>query len=361
MSRPRALYVLDAPALAMSYGPEERRIISDLVELIGPAMTQQEVAKHREVLRDVEILLSGWGAPLVDDAFLAAAPKLKAIFYAAGAVSGWITQGVWDRGIVVSSAYAANAIPVAEYALAATVLSLKHAWSLVCQTRAERNNAIPRDNAPGCYGSTVGIVSLGVSGRTYRKLLRPFDLRVLAYDPYLTPVEAQMLDVESVSIAELFRRSDVVSLHAPLLSETVGMITGEHLDAMKPGATFINTARGGIVSHVDLIEVARRRPDLQFVLDVTEPEPLPPDSPLFALDNVVLTPHIAGSIGRECRRMGRYMVEELKRYLAGEPLQWLVTPELAAITSHRPLHSKLTVTIPEKAAKAGRHVAPVSQ
>jgi phosphoglycerate dehydrogenase-like enzyme len=168
-----------------------------------------------------------------------------------------------------------------------------------------------------------------------------------------------VLDVESTPLAELFRRSDVVSLHAPLLDETVGLIAGEHLAAMKPGATFINTARGGIVSQDELVEVARRRPDLQFVLDVTEPEPLPPDSPLYALENVVLTPHIAGSVGTECRRMGRYMVEELRRYLAGEPLQWLITPELAAISSHRPVHGKLSLTIPAKVLRTGRRAAPV--
>ena len=341
----------------MAYGPEERQRIAEMVDLVGPPMTRHALKGQPDALRDVQVLLSGWGAPLMDDATLKAAPQLEAVFYAAGAVSGWMTQAVWDRGIVVSSAYGANAIPVAEFALAATVLSLKHAWRLLCQTRAEANNLVPRDDAPGCYGSTVGIISLGISARTFRKLLRPLDVRVLAYDPYVTESELELLDVQSVPLGEVFRRSDVVSLHAPLLAETVGMITGEHLDAMKPGATFINTARGGIVRHGDLVDVARRRPDLQFVLDVTDPEPLTPDSPLYTLDNVVLTPHIAGSVGRECRRMGRYMVEELRRYLAGEPLQWVVTPELAAVTSHRPLHGKLTVTIPPKLRNAGRHVA----
>lgn len=354
LKRLKALFVLDEPAYQMTYGPEERQRIAEMVDLVGPPMTREALKANPEALRDVQILLSGWGAPLLDEVTLNAAPALEAVFYAAGAVSGWMTQAVWDRGIVVSSAYGANAIPVAEFALAATVLSLKHAWRLVCETRAEGSNLIPRDDVPGCYGSTVGIISLGVSGRTFRKLLRSLDVRVLAYDPYLTESEEELLDVETVPLIELFRRSDVVSLHAPLLSETVGMITGEHLEAMKPGATFINTARGGIVRHDELVEVAQRRPDLQFVLDVTDPEPLTPGSPLYTLDNVVLTPHIAGSVGRECRRMGRYMVEELKRYLAGEVLQWVVTPELAAVTSHRPLHGKLTVTIPPKLQSVGR-------
>ncbi len=114
------------------------------------------------------------------------------------------------------------------------------------------------------------------------------------------------------------------------------MVTGAHLSSMKPGATFLNTARGAIVREEEMIDVARTRPDLQFILDVTHPEPPTPGSPLFTLPNVIVTPHIAGSMDNECRRMGRAMVDELRRYLAGEPLRWEVTPQLAARSSHRP-------------------------
>jgi phosphoglycerate dehydrogenase-like enzyme len=85
-----------------------------------------------------------------------------------------------------------------------------------------------------------------------------------------------------------------------------------------------------------VLEVLARRDDLQAVLDVTHPEPPGPDSPLYDLPNVLLTPHIAGSVGRECNRQGRYMVEELRRYLAGQPLHWEITPEVAAHSTHRP-------------------------
>jgi len=109
------------------------------------------------------------------------------------------------------------------------------------------------------------------------------------------------------------------------------MIRGSHFAAMKPGATFINTARGAVVREDEMIEVLRDRPDLYAILDVTDPEPPVPDSPLFTLPNVVLTPHIAGSLGPECRRMGRYMVEELQRYVAGRPLKWEISHERARI------------------------------
>jgi phosphoglycerate dehydrogenase-like enzyme len=161
-------------------------------------------------------------------------------------------------------------------------------------------------------------------------MLRPHQLRVVAYDPFLTVDEARSLGVRSVDLAELFRISDVISLHTPLLPETRGMVTGAHVESMRPGATLINTARGAIVREAEMVAVLERRPDLQAVLDVTDPEPPPPGSPLLRLTNVVRTPHIAGAIGPERRRLGRGMVEELRRYVRAEPLRWEVTREQVA-------------------------------
>jgi len=123
----------------------------------------------------------------------------------------------------------------------------------------------------------------------------------------------------------------VVSLHTPWLPETVGMVTGAHLRSMKTDATFINTARGAIVREAEMIAALQERPDLTAVLDVTYPEPPEAGSPLYTLPNVILTPHIAGSMGRECQRMGRLMVDEFERYRAGEPLRWAISQEQAAV------------------------------
>jgi len=168
-------------------------------------------------------------------------------------------------------------------------------------------------------------------GRRVCELLSAYDLKLLAYDPFVAPTEAAKLNVELCSLEEVFGRADVVSLHAPWLTETEGMITGAHFATMKPGASFINTSRGAIVREGEMIEVLRARPDLFAVLDVTYPEPPVPDSPLYTLPNVILTPHIAGSMDGECRRMGRYMVEELRRYVKGEPLRWSISRERAAV------------------------------
>src|SRR4051794_9055445 len=195
MPRLRGVFILDETARPMIYGPEEQREIARCVELVAPPQTSESVADRPGVLRDMEVIFSGWGAPRVDEAFLEAAPNLRAIFYGSGSVGGWITDSVWDRDIVVSSAYVANAVPVAEYALSVLLFSLKHGWSLARQTR-QRRTFVPRDDAPGCYGSTVGLVSLGVTARMLLRLLKPFDLRVLAYDPFVGEAEAAALGVE---------------------------------------------------------------------------------------------------------------------------------------------------------------------
>lgn len=335
MSRRRGLFILDEDALQMIYGPQELRDLEASIDFVASPQTRKTIADNPGLLRDVECIFSGWGAPTVNAQFLNSAPQLKAIFYGAGSTGYFLTEHAWERGVVVTSASAANAVPVAEYTLAAIIFSLKHGWSLMCQARRERTFP-DRNGAPGCYGSIVGLVSLGITARTLLKFLRPFDLKVIAYDPFVTPEEAAALGVELVTLDEIFQRSHVVSIHTPLLTETHGMITGAHISSMRQGAALINTARGPIIREAEMLRVLARRPDLHAVLDVTATEPPPSSSPLYSLRNVMLTPHIAGSVGAECRRMGRYMVEELHRYLAGEPLRWQITRDQIAWTSHRP-------------------------
>jgi phosphoglycerate dehydrogenase-like enzyme len=326
--RPAAMYLLDRRAYDEIYGERERAEIAALAEVVGPPQTADSVAEVPDLLSRTEVLLSGWRMPRLDAAFLARAPRLTAVFYGAGSVRGFVTDAAWERGIRVTTAAAVNAIPVAEYTLAVVLFSLKHGWRLAAETRRERAFAT-RTGPPGAYGSTVGLISLGSVGRLVRERLRPFELRVLVHDPLVEPDEAAALGVELCALDELFERSDVVSCHTPLLDGTRGLVTGAHLASMRPGAAFVNTARGGVVREAELIGVLRGRPDLQAVLDVTEPEPPEPGSPLYALPNVVLTPHIAGSLGPERRRLGRAVVDELRNYVSGQPLRWEITRERA--------------------------------
>jgi phosphoglycerate dehydrogenase-like enzyme len=327
---PKALYLLDSGAFEKIYGEEERAAVAGLADVYAPLQTGDSVAKNTGVLAEAEVILSGWGAPAMDGGFLAAAPNLRVVFYGAGSIRRVATPAFWERGLRITSAYAANAVAVSEYALAAILFSLKRGWHFAFS--AQREKTLPRlGQVPGAYGSTVGLVSLGMVGRLVRERLRPFDLRVVAYDPFVTPEEAHVLGVDLMSLEDLFASSDVVSLHVPLLPETEGMILGSHLASMKRNATLINTSRGAVVREAEMVEVLGERPDLWAVLDVTHPEPPEPDSRLYDLPNVVLTPHIAGSLGNECLRMGRLVVDELRRYVAGEPLKHEITRERAAL------------------------------
>jgi phosphoglycerate dehydrogenase-like enzyme len=327
---PKALYLLDSDAFEKIYGEEERAAVAGLADVYAPPQTGNSVAKNPNVLAEAEVILSGWGAPAMDGAFLEAAPNLRVVLYGAGSIRRVATPALWDRGVRITSAYAANAVPVSEYALAAILFSLKRGWHFAFSAR--RDKALPeQSHVSGAYGSTVGLVSLGMVGRLVRERLRPFDLHVVAYDPYVTPEEAHVLGVDLMSLQDVFTSSDVVSLHTPWLRETEGMILGSHVASMKRNATLINTSRGAVVRETEMVEVLEERPDLWAVLDLTHPEPPEPGSRLYDLSNVVLTPHIAGSLGSECRRMGRLVVDELRRYAAGEPLEYEITRERAAL------------------------------
>lgn len=314
----RVAYVLGVEGYRRIWGPEQRAAVAALCGGEPPLVTAEQAAAGDPRLADVEVILSGWGAPVMDAAFCAAAPRLRAVLYAAGSVRGFVTDALVERGVAVSSAVGANAVPVADYTVAAVHFSLKRGWHFMrSQPVTERD----KDVVPGGYGSRVGLVALGAVGRLVCERLRGGDLGLVAHDPYVSAADAAALGVGLVGLAELFATSDVVSLHLPLHEGTRNLVDAALLASMKPYATLVNTARGGVVHHDHLVEVLTARPDLQAVLDVTDPEPLPADHPLRALDNVVLTPHIAGSLGPECHRMAATMVEELRLLLAGEPLR----------------------------------------
>lgn len=325
----RALIICPPDFVAHVFPSSVTEMIRASAELPWPVLDPARWREAGPALREADVIFSTWGMPSLDEEFLAAAPALRAVFYAAGTVKKFVTDAGWDRGIVVSSAWAANGVPVAEFSMATILLSLKRFWHF---SRAARS-AVPRHDdvrVPGAYRTKVGLVSLGAVGRATARLLAPFDISLFAYDPFLPPDQAAELGVSLVPLDELFRECDVVSIHAPWIPQTERMITGSLIASMKEGATLINTSRGAVVAEDEMIGVLALRPDLSAVLDVTYPEPAAPDSPLRSLPNVVLTPHIAGSMQGECARMGSWQADELRRFVAGEPLHYEVTRAMLA-------------------------------
>ncbi|MCY3575293.1 MAG: hydroxyacid dehydrogenase [Chloroflexi bacterium] len=327
---PKALFILEDHIRQRVYPDDLIAQFAEHVELIAPPQTKAQVAANPSVLQDMEILISSWLCPRLDAVFLSQAPQLNAVFYGAGTVKRFVSDAMWERGIRITHAAPANAECVAEVVSAQIVLSLKGMWSEAARVRQQRNFLNEDKNRAyrGVRGATVGIIGLSLVGRRVIRLLAPYRLRILAYDPYASAQDAAELGIELVSLSYLFGASAVTSLHAPWLPETEGMVDRRLLEQMPPYSTFINSARGALVDESALINALRQRPDVYALLDVTYPEPPPPESALYDLPNVVLTPHIAGAIGiNDTRRLGECMLDELISYLNTSEMRYEIKRE----------------------------------
>ncbi len=271
------------------------------------------------LLAEAGILVGHWGCPTLTADVIDRAPRLRLFAYGAGTVKWQVTDAVFERGVVVTSAAAANAVPVAEYSVAAILFANKGVF-LVRELVRDPSVAVPLDlSRVGNCGARVGIVGASIIGRLVIDALARTDLDLAVYDPYLTAAEAARLGVEKVDdLTELCASVRVLSLHAPDIPPTRGMIGAAQLAALPDGATFVNTARPALVDQDALLrELESGR--IAAVLDVSDPDPLPTDHPLLTLPNVFATPHVAGAMGNELRRLAELAVTEVERFVAGEP------------------------------------------
>ncbi|NHN33085.1 hydroxyacid dehydrogenase [Paenibacillus agricola] len=277
-------------------------------------------------LADVEIAFSTWGLPLFTvDELKAYLPNLKALFYAAGTVQRFARDYI-ARDCIVVSTWAANAVPVAEYTVAQIVLANKGFYQTAPLYKSSYKASKELSKVfPGNYEAKIGILGAGMIGRLVIEMLRPYELQVDVFDPFLPDAAAAELGVRKTDLHDIFANCDVISNHLANLPTTVGILNKQHFNLMKPHSTFINTGRGAQLVEADLIHALREDSTRTALLDVTHPEPVAEDSPFIHLENVILTPHIAGSIGNEVARMGHYAAAECERYCAGLPLKYGVT------------------------------------
>lgn len=326
LMKPRAALccAVDRASLVYALGRLDR--VKERVDLLPGIIDTQSLDARIDELRDVEVIFSTWGMPKLSDAHLDRMPRLRAIFYAAGTVQAF-AEPVLKRGIVVCSAWRANAVPVAEFTLAQVLLAGKGYFA---NRRAYRK---PSDHwsslrGPGIFDLNVSLLGAGAIGRLVIDHLKRFEINLRVFDPFLSDEQARAMGVIKVSLEDAFRTGMVVSNHLANVPATVGMLRGTHFESMPHGATFINTGRGATVNEPEMIDVLTRRPDLTALLDVTYPEPPAEGSPLYTLPNVQLSGHIAGSVKNECVRMADYMIEEFDRFARGEPLKHVVTLEM---------------------------------
>ncbi|BCJ73730.1 hydroxyacid dehydrogenase [Catellatospora sp. IY07-71] len=336
MYRPQALLVMRPETFRLQFGPQELSRLRSLADLGDPIWSDDIDDPHtRARLAQTEVLITSWGAPTLTAERLDAAPRLRAVLHCAGSVRHLVSDGVWQRGILVTSAAEANATPVAEYTLAAIIFAGKKAHLLAAQSRLHPADwdAVHHREDLSNYGRTVGIVGFSRIGRRVVERLRTIETgQILVTDPYADPAAVAAAGGRLVELDELMTASEIVSLHLPELPQTRHAIGARELALLPDGATVINTARGAVLDTAAL-ERECTTGRLNAILDVTDPEPLPAGSLLAQLPNVMITPHIAGSLGSETRRLSTQALDELARFVRGEPALHAVTSEALEVSA----------------------------
>jgi phosphoglycerate dehydrogenase-like enzyme len=323
VSKPKLALCYDHRLYRDSFQQLDWERLAAVADIVDRTPLMSYVDEHAAaILPEVEVLITGWDAPLLDEAGLRNLPRLKMISHLGATVKAHIAPAVWQRGVRVSSAVEATAYPVVEFTIAAIVFAGKQVLARARKYRETRTFPAPDDEFDiGLMGQTIGIVGASRVGLPVIERLRAFDVEVLVYDPFLSREHARGLGAEKIDdLDELVSRADIVSIHAPITDKTINMFDAQRLAKLRDGATLINTARGVLVDQAALtaeLETGR----ISAVIDVTDPEPLPPDSPLFTLPNVLLTPHMAGPMGLERSRMFSSVVDEVERFCRGKSLR----------------------------------------
>ena len=305
----------------------KNRLASEL-EMLSPCVSKDELISRGD-LRDVEIVFSTWGIlRLTKDEIKAYLPKLKAVFYAAGTVQ-YFARPFIESGVKVFSAWAANSVPVAEIAASEIILANKGFFQRRVRARSEWKTEDPEGLYHGNFRSKVGLLGAGMIGKGVIRNLAHTDLDIYVFDPFLPDEKAAELGVTKKSLDWIFENCRVISNHLANNEQTRGMINKTHFDKMQKGAVFVNTGRGAQVVEADMIAAMKADPTKAAILDVTDPvEPPEESSELYTLDNVYLTPHVAGSIGGECFRLAEYMYGEYRAFAAGEKTKYEVTAKM---------------------------------
>jgi phosphoglycerate dehydrogenase-like enzyme len=325
-ARLRAAFAMAPEALLTQvFSGEQLDALNSRLDLEPAVLQSRSDIEHLPGADRLELLITGWGCPVLDEALLERLPALRYVVHSAGSVKPFVTDALWERGIRVSSQAAANAVPVAEYTVAMIVLANKGVFAMA--RRAQRGEPDPDIRTElaqaGNYGKTVGVIGASQIGSLALRMLAAYDLRLLVADPTLDDAGAAALGAQLVPLDVLMRESDVVSVHAPSLPETHGLIGADELHAMRPGATLINTSRAELIDQDALLQVAATG-RISAILDLVQPGES--GRALARLDNVVVTPHLAGSVGVELHRLGAGVLDEVQRVADGAALRFPIDP-----------------------------------
>ncbi len=335
--RPRVAVLIGSGPVTECFAPgdwERLRSWADVALCTDPG--HRPASEPCAAMAGARVVLTGWGAVPLEADLLAAAPELALWAHAAGSMAPLATPALWQRSLRLSTANQVLAEGVAEFALAVTIVGLKQVLPLSRRMGLESPTPPPLPVRELC-DLDIGIVGYGAVGRCLHRLLAPFhDLTVRVCDPQVEAAVLAETGAVAASLDEVCATCAVIHNCVPWLPSTEGLFGAAQFALMRDHTLFINTGRGATVDEAALAAALSSRP-LQAYLDVTYPEPPAAGSPLYQLPNCFLTPHIAGFAGNGRRRLGRFAVDEIGRFLAGQPLHGEVTRAVVeGMTGARP-------------------------
>ena len=311
---------------------EMASVLKGELEFPAEVITLNNIEQYKDFAAECKYIFTTWG---MAKGFAEYFKKCEVVFYGAGSVQHFAREFL-ERGVKVVSSWVANGVPVAEVTISQIILACKGFYQLSASGGVKNlqgwrdGGSLVGGNYKGNYNRKIGILGAGTIGRRVIDYLKRLEIKaeILVYDPYYSDEAAAAAGVKKASLEEVFWKCDVISNHIANLPATVGMINKTHFALMKDYSTFINTGRGAQIIEADMIDMLKNNKTIVALLDVTEPEPPVDTSELYTLDNVILTPHIAGCIGDEVLRMAEYMYNEYKLYSTEGKLNYEVTIEM---------------------------------
>ena len=308
-----ASWIPGAHVFDQVFADGRQETLADITDLYPERITSANFDAHAGNLGGLEVIFSTWVMPELTLEQIKSMPNLKAVFYAAGATGGF-RKPFEESGVIVCSATAANAVAVAEFALAQILLAGAGYWRNSRECRCPETTSMEKSyRGRGNFGGRVAILGDGSVSLHLQKLLAHHDLEAA--------VVSSWADKRTLSLEEAFSTSFVIANMLPDLgSDNAEMLDGGLFRRMPDSAVFINVGRGQQVNESELIAVMKERPDLTALLDVAWPEPPAAGSELYTLPNIRLSGHIAGAKSGELPRLADCMIEEFLRFERGEPL-----------------------------------------
>ena len=296
------------------------RSVAKRIEDEGPDWVKYS-DEYLKIMEDADALVIMYNG--VNKTLLEHSPKLKFIAVMRSGLENIDIEECKKRGITVSNCPGKVSEPVSEMACA-MILDALRGITLMNSNWKPGAGFQAVESSKLSYETTLGIVGFGIIGRKVVKKLSGFDFNVLVYDPFAKQEDADTYGVRLVNLDTLMQQADIISVHARLLPSTENLIGAHEIALMKPNAIIVNTARAGLVDEEALIEALSKHKIKAAALDVFREEPLPDDHILHQLDNVIITPHMAGNAGDVMLLSVRIMLEEIFRYFKNENLMYKV-------------------------------------